>query len=201
MKVFFRSLMVLSVGLTAASPLLWSGITNRGDDSVLLEIKKESGLSESPTLYPGQSIVMPDGAMQVRVMSRYSSMRGDENIMVEIVESGGGSVTLTSYNKVYVLGTSEDEKEETVDLKEGRLLNRGNTNVNIQVNRTLGPNVQRALYPDQPIPLPIDTTDITVLSDKKLRGDEIIHVSATMPDGETTEITTLGGKATLQKED
>lgn len=199
MRPFCR-LSLLAAALLALAVPAWAGVTNEGNDAVEVLFEKNSGSSEQRGLFPGQSVVIPEGTVSVALRARGSGSRGDEKINVKIVEPSGTITHLKQYGATHRLGKQPDAAGGDTILKMGRLTNVGNINVNVAIRTSDGLSNMRELFIGQPLILSKNTIEVEVLSDKILRGDEIVKVSVLMPDGEQIEISGLGGKATLKEE-
>ncbi|HTL47877.1 MAG TPA: hypothetical protein VL688_07420 [Verrucomicrobiae bacterium] len=176
-----------------------AGIKNKGDDAVSLEVERDSGFTQQVSLYPGQTIDIPEGATAIRIVPRSLSTRGDESIEVVITEPNGNSSTLKEPGQSYKLGTPPDSTAEPAALKPGKVTNKGNINVDIVITHASGLTDERQIYVGQPVDLSEDVTQVQVLANRRLRGDEIVRVSVNMPDGEVVQITSLGGIAKLKQ--
>lgn len=185
--------------LLAGAVPAFAGLVNQGNDAVQIEFQKEDGLSESATLFPGQSLQTPPDAVALRVVPRGSGARGDEIIRIKVSEATGKEGVMTKYNQVYRLGVGE-EAEARVVLKNGRMTNNGNIALDVSLKRKGALSSQIILYLNQTITIPKDTYEVEVLTLKRLRGDEIIRVLIVMPDGVTHNITSMGGIARILPE-
>lgn len=188
-------ILILLGGASAAC----AGIVNQGNDAVQIEFQKKDGLSESATLFPGQSLQTPPDAVALRVAPRGSGARGDESIRIRVSEASGKEGVMTKLNQVYRLGVGE-EAEARVVLKNGRMTNEGNIALDVALKRKGGLSSRIVLYLDQTVTFPKDTYEVEVLTLKRLRGDELVRVSVMMPDGVVYNITSLGGIARILPE-
>lgn len=172
----------------------WAGIINAGNDAVQIEFKKRDGLSQSATLFPGQSMETPSGTESVRVVPRGMGARGDEIILIRVLENSGKETQLTKYGERCDLGASEAE-EAPVRLKEGSLTNSGNIALDVLWRQKNGLSIKKTIYPNQALTLPRNIYEVEVLPQVRLRGDEIVRLDAVMPDGSASTITSPGGSA------
>lgn len=108
-----RFFLLLLTCLSAGALPLWAGITNLGNDAVQIEFQKDNGLSQSSTLFPGQSMETPDATTAVRVAPRGMGARGDERIKIKIVEANGKEGVLTKYDQVYQLVSWKKTKKRS----------------------------------------------------------------------------------------
>lgn len=189
-----RFWILFSAILLTGLPLGWAGLTNQGNDAVQIEFQKKNDLSQSATLFPGQSMETPEGTVSVRVVSRGMGGRGDESIRLKVVERTGKEGLLTEYGQSYTLGITEEE-EAPVVLKEGRMVNNGNIAVDVAMRQKNGRTRKTILYLNQSLTLPRNIYEVEVLQQGRLRGDEIVRVDVLMPDGTAVSITSLGGIA------
>ncbi len=195
-----RFLLWILIGLFPGALSLWAGVTNLGNDAVQIEFQKEDGLSQSGTLFPGQSMETPAETTTVRVVPRGAGARGDEKIKIKIVESNGKEGILTKYDQLYQLGLTE-ETEQKVVLKPGRVSNKGNLSLDVAVRKKDGSEHKLVVYLGQTLEIPRDTYEVEVLGNqRRLRGDEIIKLVVLMPDGVGYNITSLGGIARILPE-
>lgn len=159
-----------------------------------IEFKKTDGLSQSATLFPGQSIETPPGTESLRVVPRGMGERGDEIIRIKVVENSGKETQLTKYGERYALGATPEE-EAPVRLKEGSLTNSGNIALDVLWRQKKGLSLKKTIYPNQTLILPRNIYEVEVVQQNRLRGDEIVRVDALMPDGSATTVTSPGGIA------
>lgn len=188
-----------ALSLILAMPPAWAGVTNEGNDAVQIEINRKSGYSQRINLYPGQSETLPDDATSIKIVPRGFGARGDESIMIKIVENNGNEGELDKYGQTYVLNRLEDEEAEIV-FKQGSMTNTGNIVIDVTMTNRKGFTQKRTLYIDQSYAIPKDIYEVRVLSNRRLRGDERINLKVSMPDGVEHNITTLGGIARIEEE-
>lgn len=194
--MLWRRMPGLLLGLITAflftlSPLM-AGIKNKGSDSVPLEFRRTSGISSRITIYPGQSINIPDGTTHITLPERMT--RGDELIEVEIVESNNKMGTLTKYGQVYELGLPE-ELDLAIKYANGRATNNSNIILEVRMKEDTGYERRLNLYPEDSIVIPMNVKTFKLDTPRPLRGDERINVDVTMPDG---SVYLLTGAATLK---
>lgn len=190
---FFFLLCLTGMALPASALL-----QNQGSDSVMLEIRRQSGSSQKVNLYPGQSVEFGEDAVEVELIPRSSSGRTREEINVKVIERNGTIATLDKYGQPYVLGRTEFFEAPAV-LKSGRAINTGNNTVDIRVNTAEGLSQTHSLYIRDAVTLPKSTQSVQVLSNRLFRGDEIIRVNVIMPDGKAHTISSLGGIVKLEE--
>jgi hypothetical protein len=186
---------LLGLLLTLAfNALARAEITNEGNGSVTVEVSRKNQGPQISMLSPGQSIALPSDATEIIAPAKG---RGDELIKVKVTEKNGRIGYLTELGGRYILGREEDEETAPV-LTEGEVVNDGNISVDMAVRRkgNLLPEI-RALHVGQPVAIPADTVEVELLSNRFLRGDEIIRVVVLMPDGNKQTIESLGAKAKL----
>lgn len=188
-----------ALSLILTLPQAWAGVTNEGNEAVQIEINRKSGFSQRINLYPGQSETLPDDATSVKIIPRGFGARGDENLMVKIVESSGNIGELDKYGQTWILNRIDDEEAEIV-FKPGNMTNVGNIVIDVSMINRKGFTQKRTLYIDQSYTVPKDIYEVRVLSNRRLRGDERINLKVVMPDGVEHSITTLGGIARIEEE-
>lgn len=201
---FFKFLSGLLAVFFLLAPAAAANVINEGNNEVRIVIRKKDNFTQRTSLYPGQSIALPNNAAEVRIAPTFGA-RGDEEIKVKIIETNGTTKTLTRYGASYEIGSllegeEETDKEESV-LKPGLAVNNGNITVTIRIFKKNGETETKSLYVGQPAALPVDTEEVRVLRDVYLRGDEIIKVNLTFPNGDTATVNRLGGRAKLLEEE
>lgn len=194
-----KTLIFLFLGLLGFSAAGFAGVTNEGNEAVQIEINRRSGFSQRINLYPGQSETIPDDATTLKIIPRGFGARGDENIMIKVMEASGLQATLSEYGQIHVLNKTEEE-EELITLQPGKMINVGNIVIDIAMTNRKGFIQKRTLYVDQSATIPVDIYEVKILSNRRLRGDERINLSVVMPDSNSYNITTLGGIARIQEE-
>jgi len=192
--------LVLLLLLTGLPFTAFANITNSGNDAVQIKISRKTGFSQSYTLYPGQSLTIPEGSTKVLVEPRGFGTRGDEDIKVVIVTVTGEEATLDGFGQSFDLEKSPDAavEEEALTLQYGKILNNGNNVVDIDIKDDKGLVNRRVVYPGQPLALAPNTVQVEIVPNSRLRGDEVVKVEVLMPDGEDHTITRLGGIARIK---
>lgn len=198
-KISLKIGFVLCLTLLVLIPCLYANITNEGNQSIRVEIERKSGFSRIVTLNPGQSVSLPKDATRVNIPPPSLSVWGDQVVNVTIVNADGTVTSLARFGASHEFNKEEDfGASKKVVLTAGKVVNSGNIPVQIIIYRPKGITEKRLVYVGQPISIPKDTVIVETSDDTPLRGDEIIDISVTMPNGTTKSIVRLGGRVTLQ---
>lgn len=192
----------LAVCLLLSAARAFANVTNEGNDAVQIKVYRANGFSQFYTLYPGQSIAIPDKSTRLELEPRSSGARGDESIKVKVVLDDGSEIVLDGYGQSCQLDKPPDTEEASkVKLQYGKIMNRGNNVVTVDVKDDKNLVNRRVIYPGQPLAVAPDTVEVTVVNNGLLRGDEIVKVQVILPDGEDITITSVGGVAKMKKEE
>jgi len=184
--------------LFAAGSEAHAGITNRGADDVHLRIERKDGNLRTVSLYPEQSIGLPEDAKSVTVIAPPLGGRGDENVKVEVIEEDGDVGLITELGGTYEL----DKEKETgkVAIKKGIAVNQGNVPVDVILRFETGLSSRKTLYVADTLTLEKNVKEVEVASGGLFRGDEMISLSVILPDGTSHTIKRRGGKAKIKED-
>ena len=186
-------MLLLSLSVVVAIPPVEANISNDGNYAVQVEIKRKRGSPRRTRIYPGQAIVMPDNATEVRIPGGSFKGHGDETILVTIVESDGTVGTITELGGSFKLNQADSLEVLPVKLVPGSVKNSGNIHITVHITKENGKVVKRRLYPTDEYTLAKDVVQVEVVKDRTLRGDEIIKVQVQLPDKTRSTIAALGG--------
>ncbi len=192
---FLTKLVLLSIAVLVCMQCnAFATISNKSNGAVQVKIKKTSGFSEKHTLFPGQSISMPERAKSVEVISISGSSRADEKLEITVLEQNGKEALIDKYNEVYTLGKNEDDVVDTPTvMQNGKATNQGNIPVDLLLKNQYNFIQKRPLSLGQSVIIPKDIVEVEVTSNVLVRGDQKLQISITLPDGVTHIVNRAGG--------
>ncbi|PIQ86740.1 MAG: hypothetical protein COV74_03565 [Candidatus Omnitrophica bacterium CG11_big_fil_rev_8_21_14_0_20_45_26] len=192
-KNIIIKLSIITLFLTAAySMTLYATITNEGNETVEVMVKRTDGSPRKMALFPGQSTMLPNGAAEVSIVA--GKQYGDEIYKVKVIDKTGQTRYIEKVDKPLVLGK---QAEDTIVKKIAKVENAGNLEVILSVLRSDGRTETLRVRPEHTVKLSEEAVAVTTSSNAIIRGDEIIDLKITLPNGESKSINALGATVRL----
>ena len=197
-KIQLTRCWALCLSLLLVSSPLFAGITNESNVAVKVDIARKDGPSQKITIYPGQSEVLPDDATQITVIPN-ALPRGDEIVNVKVLQDEGKSVYITKFGDSLVLWQKEEAEEVKPLLGYTKITSASNIALRLTLTKKSGTSETVEILPGQSKTFPDSVVELSVSTSGLPRGDEVVNLTLTLPNGEEKTISRVGERMRLDQ--